>query len=507
MRGLYGIIASSFRPPVAAGFNAGAVNLNNGLSLFNSAISATDSPYVAVSYWIKYPTAADMRNAYAFNIDPDGWSPSWNAVLSGGPDDGKMSVVFGNSNDGLFERFVGTNVVPLNQWHHFFIVFNGVSDGVLNNQLVVYHNRQKIGSITRDEYIPFMPQMNGLSFYVGSDGYGDVANYDMSEFWFDLGHDLLESNGTVSSATLDKFITSDLKPVNLGTNGELPTGALPLVYFHKDKTAPAADFTQNRGTGGAFVVTDGVVQNATTNPDGSAYTPPSLPSPTVVLDFKNGVYSIGGVSKTLSEVVTTDAAYGPWDPTAVVAGTGLTRSVSYGASSGSHHLSTSPVLTTAARNAVVASGVNAGFTAVVKLNVTQTGSGATYLGVEMLKDDYSVGWGAQVGWNPNSPPNSNDSSLYDYNTISVKPQLLSQGSHTYAFTLDSTQLAATFDGASPIVTGTPQSNDPSAVIGIWLHAWGPYTGLTTAGSATATIESIKFYNTVDSSVLGPLSGT
>lgn len=48
--------------------------------------------------------------------------------------------------------------------------------------------------------------------------------------------------------------------------------------------------------------------------------------PLAISDFENGIYSIGGVNKTLAEMWTEDLAnWGPFDPTSVVAGVGFTQ--------------------------------------------------------------------------------------------------------------------------------------------------------------------------------------
>jgi hypothetical protein len=51
------------------------------------------------------------------------------------------------------------------------------------------------------------------------------------------------------------------KPVNLGTNGQTPTGTIPAMFFSGD----ASGFPTNQGTGGAFTLT-GSLTNASTSP-------------------------------------------------------------------------------------------------------------------------------------------------------------------------------------------------------------------------------------------------
>jgi len=58
-----------------------------------------------------------------------------------------------------------------------------------------------------------------------------------------------------------KFIDAIGKPVFLGSDGSLPTGVAPAMFFSGDSTA----FATNRGTGGPFTLT-GSLTNASTSP-------------------------------------------------------------------------------------------------------------------------------------------------------------------------------------------------------------------------------------------------
>ena len=62
-----------------------------------------------------------------------------------------------------------------------------------------------------------------------------------------------------------KFISSTGKPVNLGTDGSLPTAVSPSVYFHLAHSEAPADFGLNRGSGGNFTV-QGSLTTAATSP-------------------------------------------------------------------------------------------------------------------------------------------------------------------------------------------------------------------------------------------------
>lgn len=246
---------------------APAIHVSGGVSLEAAALNVTDSPLVAVSYWVRYPTTADRGHFYSFASDAQNDEMDWNASFNGGPDDGRMGVAFGESTNFNFERAVGA-VATLNQWHHILIVFKGEPGNGNANQLVIYQDRQLVnfaGTHTSHASTSFTPTLNGKTMNVASDGYNTAVEVDIADFWFSVGHDLLEADGTVSSATLDKFVTADLTPVGLGASGQFPTGSTPAIFLHSDGSDPAT-FAINRGTGGSFAITNGTLANSSGNP-------------------------------------------------------------------------------------------------------------------------------------------------------------------------------------------------------------------------------------------------
>jgi hypothetical protein len=105
--------------------------------------------------------------------------------------------------------------------------------------------------------------LNADQWAVGARAYSNRANKlngAVAEIWFDTTHiDLsVESNRR-------KFIGSDLKPVNLLSDGSGPTGSAPLVYLHLDNGEAVANFRLNRGDGGDFSIT-GTLETASTSP-------------------------------------------------------------------------------------------------------------------------------------------------------------------------------------------------------------------------------------------------
>lgn len=101
----------------------------------------------------------------------------------------------------------------------------------------------------------FVNIVNGLPFFIGTN-LSDFLNGYLAEVWIAPTQSLLTA-GDISPTSLAKFrdpITG--KPVDLGTDGSLPTGTAPAIYLHQPhgNTDPT-QFAVNRGTGGTFDIT------------------------------------------------------------------------------------------------------------------------------------------------------------------------------------------------------------------------------------------------------------
>lgn len=245
----------------------GGVTLNMVTQLHTASLVATDSPYVAVSFWIKYSDAAAVINCMSYANDVASEYGIWHGNWSGGANNGKLGVVFEDEVGLAFERIVGPDVTAFGAWQHYLIVFKGAAAGGHFNQVAVYRDRVHLATVYDHDVATFVPTLNGKSFYVGSDSYAPSTphNFEMAEFWLHTGTDLLESDGTVSDATLDKFVTADLKPVPLGADGSTPTGTPPTIFLHYDTSGSPNDFGTNLGTGGAFTLSS-PLPASTTNP-------------------------------------------------------------------------------------------------------------------------------------------------------------------------------------------------------------------------------------------------
>lgn len=82
----------------------------------------------------------------------------------------------------------------------------------------------------------------------------------VAQFWF--------SNTYIDFSIVSnrrKFISASGNPVHLGSDGSLPTGTAPLIYFNLADGEAVANYATNRGSGGNFAIT-GTLATCATSP-------------------------------------------------------------------------------------------------------------------------------------------------------------------------------------------------------------------------------------------------
>lgn len=85
-------------------------------------------------------------------------------------------------------------------------------------------------------------------------------NADIADLYINFGETLDIS----VEANERKFRDANGKPVDLGSDGSLPTGTAPIMFFRADSGTPSS-FATNRGTGGNMTIT-GTLTQASTSP-------------------------------------------------------------------------------------------------------------------------------------------------------------------------------------------------------------------------------------------------
>jgi hypothetical protein len=186
-------------------------------------------------------------------------------------------------------------------------------------------------------------------------------------------------------------------------------------------------------------------------------------------DFKNGVYSIGGVSKTVEEVWAENADFQPFDPALIVAGVGLTGTTS----------AKGPALTAAAKADLLG-----GFVAVLDYSVAADNTQIAL--VEMFLLDLP-NWSAAYWTRFYLNGGFDGSTIGDLGSVS-SPLVTTVGTHRCALRFASDALVASIDGGANVTTAMPADNSTATDVGV---------DLTASSGASAILEKIEFFALAD----------
>ncbi len=162
----------------------------------------------------------------------------------------------------------------------------------------------------------------------------------------------------------------------------------------------------------------------------------------VSLDFKNGIYSINGVSKTIGEVLTGDAAWaGAFNPATVVADFGLT---SGGGANG-------PILTVEALAAIGSAGFT--FTSSYVIGTTQPLFELGWVVLPGYANEIYIDFASNAG----TPRIWNGAAATNWGSTP------GAGSHKAAALVTLDACALSIDGNAPISTDPPSATVPNSI--------------------------------------------
>jgi len=138
--------------------------------------------------------------------------------------------------------------LPLNVWNHFLMSWDGAA-GVA---------KLYINDVYRSSGFELASNVDVV--YAGSGWVLNESSFTgcLSEFYFAPNQFI---NITVE-ANRRKFISADLKPVDLGADGSLPTGTAPICYLKQN----GSNKLVNAGSGGDFNSVVGTVNNCASSP-------------------------------------------------------------------------------------------------------------------------------------------------------------------------------------------------------------------------------------------------
>jgi hypothetical protein len=220
-----------------------------------------------------------------------------------------------------------------------------------------------------------------------------------------------------------------------------------------------------------------------------------LPTPLAVSDFKNGAYSIGGVSKTLAEMWVTGPVF-PFSASDVVADVGLTITSSAPAQLGP----------SASAELFAALGLPQGDFAVVmefETSTADTLTGRPGVAIDFIEDDWTSGWDAYTNINPDLAKIVIEGWDALANTlVKETDDCPATGSHKFALNAGETGLRLSVDGRAVIVS-LPSVGERVVLDNV--TEFIPAVHNTGTTEATATIKKLTFYPYLDDATLVELS--
>lgn len=243
---LYGVQAQELPGSLPA--TLGAVQMDNSTTstgVVKDSQTISDSALLTVSMWVKFGdvggfliTSFNDFNSYF------GYGLIFTTDVGGAFMDAALAKYF---------QFGSANGIAQadGNWHHFFssVDTNHAAGAKLFNLYWDGTSQINAGS-TVDSDTAFNIGFNAKPFGVpaNSTNLGSQGMMSFSDVWIAPGVYL-------TSSDITKFRTVDGKPVDLGANGETPTGSSPAYFFHGDATT----FATNLGSGGSVTLVGSLV--------------------------------------------------------------------------------------------------------------------------------------------------------------------------------------------------------------------------------------------------------
>ncbi len=247
---------------VARTFCPGGVHFDGLSSLVNASMTSADSSLVTVSMWFKAGQTQVNTQATFLECNPDSYSMKalWLSA-------GVLQMSFANptGSPGGLDIFQLTGMSEPDYfdgaWHNWLVSANMSSSSPSGKiGAMIVDGVDKTGTKNSFGSVPGVLTMTGLPFYIATDTFGDEYTGDMMEVWVMPGLNIL-TGSTIAPADIAKFYDGAC-PVDLGTNGEIPTGSPPPIYLRRGPSDPASAFLTNQGTGGNFSINAGSLTTA-----------------------------------------------------------------------------------------------------------------------------------------------------------------------------------------------------------------------------------------------------
>ena len=208
--------------------------------------SPADTKFVTISFWYKSnQDGTDNQRLFSHSSGGHGFFSKMSS------DDKWEMEFYNNANSSIFKVFSSSAWLVADGWTHFFFWYNSSTpawalfkDGV--------DDKGTQSTFTADALPDWSRNQEVFGAYQSTTS--DPLAADIADFYM--------TNELVTDIT--NFAVNG-KPVDLGSDGSLPSGTSPVVFLHVDVGETANNFLTNAGTGGDYVV-GGALATASSSP-------------------------------------------------------------------------------------------------------------------------------------------------------------------------------------------------------------------------------------------------
>lgn len=249
-------------PSPPSGYTCGAVSFDGATRLVLASVIASDSYTLLASLWFDNLTDLASIAPELFAFDAEG---NFCTNLSLGAGDGKQANMTvadaGGVGGGNYAQVYSSTDIANGTWYNLLFSAN-TNHGAGQKVFQMYLNDVPVTQVAQDDAAAFMMAFSGKSLTLGTDTFGDDWTGYAADWWI-APDQYLDLSVT---ANRRKFIDATGKPVDLGENGETPTGMSPAIFCHIASAEDPTNFAANRGSGGGPFTITGTLTNAPSSP-------------------------------------------------------------------------------------------------------------------------------------------------------------------------------------------------------------------------------------------------
>lgn len=224
-------------------YNPNAVTFDT--DRLSGTLTGTDTKQATISFWYKRDTTAGNQDIFDTGTPDHDITPSATGIMVG----------FANSANADIFAVTSTAAATIDTatWHHYLLSFD-LTDTNKRHLFIDGVLQAPTWSLYTNDFI----DVNGPTYYIGSNNATDYYKGSLADLWIDYGTYL----DLTQEENRRKFRSSTGMPMYLGPDGSIPTGTAPEIFL----TGGTGSWHTNKGAGGGFTVATGAISTAATQP-------------------------------------------------------------------------------------------------------------------------------------------------------------------------------------------------------------------------------------------------